>query len=154
MVRAGESGGILDDILKRLAVQQEKNDSIKKKVKSAMTYPMVLIVITFGAFFGLMFFVIPQVGKILRDLGGPDAELPAITQAMLDISHFMVTYWYIVIGGTVGLVFAARTFFKTPHGRHILHYTLVKAPIVGPIINKVAVARFARTFSSLIGSVS
>ena len=63
MVRAGETGGILDDILKRLALQQEKNDSIKKKVKSAMTYPMVLIVITVGAFFGLMIFVIPAIGK-------------------------------------------------------------------------------------------
>ena len=152
MVRAGESGGILDEILKRLAVQQEKNDSIKKKVKSAMTYPMVLIVITVGAFFGLMFFVIPQVGKILKDLGGPDAELPQITQIMLDISHFMVTYWYIVIGGMVGLVIGARMFFKTPRGRHMLHYALIKAPIVGPIIRKVAVARFARTFSSLIGA--
>ncbi|MFZ1812075.1 MAG: type II secretion system F family protein [Candidatus Saccharimonadales bacterium] len=152
MVRAGESGGILDEILKRLAVQQEKNDSIKKKVKSAMTYPMVLVIITVGAFFGLMFFVIPQVGKILKDLGGPDAELPQITQIMLDISHFMVTYWYIVIGVTIGLIIGARLFFKTPRGRHILHYTLIKTPIIGPIIRKVAVARFARTFSSLIGA--
>lgn len=152
MVKAGESGGILDDILKRLALQQEKNDSIKKKVKGAMTYPMILITITIGAFFGLMFFVIPQIGKILHDLAGPDAQLPQITQIMLDISHFMLQYWYIVIGGTIGLVFAARTFFRTTKGRHVLHYALIKAPIVGPIISKVAVARFARTFSSLIGA--
>lgn len=152
MVRAGESGGILDDILKRLAIQQEKNDSIKKKVKSAMTYPMVLVVITVGAFFGLMFFVIPQVGKILHDLAGPDAQLPEITQAMLAISEFMVQYWYIVIGGTAGLVVGGRLFFRTPRGRHLLHYALIQAPIVGPIITKVAVARFARTFSSLIGA--
>ncbi|MET0980287.1 MAG: type II secretion system F family protein, partial [Candidatus Saccharimonadales bacterium] len=79
MVRAGEAAGILDEILKRLAIQQEKNATIRKKVKSAMTYPMVLIVITILAFFGLMLFVIPQIGKILLDLGGPDAELPALT---------------------------------------------------------------------------
>lgn len=152
MVRAGEAGGILDDILKRLAVQQEKNDSIKKKVKSAMTYPMILVIITIGAFFGLMLFVIPQIGKILLDLGGPDAELPMITQVMLGISHFMVADWYIVFGGLAALVFGLRTYFRTPNGRHVLHYALIKAPIVGPIITKVAVARFARTFSSLIGA--
>ncbi len=152
MVRAGEAGGILDSILKRLAVQQEKNDSIRKKVKSAMTYPTILMVITIGAFFGLMFFVIPQIGKILYDLGGPDAQLPMITQVMLGISNFMVQYWYIVIGGGAGLVIGGRLFFKTSKGRHLLHYALIKAPIVGPIIRKVAVARFARTFSSLIGA--
>lgn len=152
MVRAGEAGGILDDILKRLAVQQEKNDSIKKKVKSAMTYPTILIIITIGAFFGLMLFVIPQIGKILLDLGGPDAELPMITQVMLGLSHFMVADWYIVFGGLAALVFGLRTYFRTPNGRHVLHYALIKAPIVGPIITKVAVARFARTFSSLIGA--
>lgn len=152
MVRAGEAGGILDDILKRLAVQQEKNDSIRKKVKSAMTYPTILVVITIGAFFGLMLFVIPQIGKILLDLGGPDAELPMITQVMLSISHFMVAYWYIALAGMAALIFGLRAYFRTPGGRHVLHYALIKAPIVGPIITKVAVARFARTFSSLIGA--
>ena len=86
MVRAGEAAGILDEILKRLALQQEKNATIRKKIKSAMTYPTVLIGITVIAFFGLMMFVIPQIGKILVDLGGPDAKLPALTQAMLAIS--------------------------------------------------------------------
>ena len=152
MVKAGEAGGILDDILKRLAVQQEKHDSMKKKVKSAMTYPMILVIITVGAFFGLMLFVIPQIGKILLDLGGPDAELPMITQVMLGVSSFMITYWYIVLGGMVGTVFGLRTYFRTPKGRHVLHYSLIRLPIVGPIITKVAVARFARTFSSLIGA--
>lgn len=152
MVRAGEAGGILDEILKRLAIQQEKNDSIKKKIKSAMTYPIVLLVITVGAFFGLMFFVIPQLGKILYDLGGPDAQLPLITQIMLGISNWMVTFWYLVIGGSAGLVFGFKAFVGTPKGRKIFHYMLIKAPVVGPIITKVAVARFARTFSSLIGA--
>ena len=74
MVRAGEAAGILDDILKRLAFQLEKSAAIRKKIRSAMAYPTVLIVITVLAFFGLMLFIIPQIGKILNDLGGPDAE--------------------------------------------------------------------------------
>jgi type IV pilus assembly protein PilC len=152
MVKAGESGGILDDILKRLALQQEKNDSIKKKVKGAMTYPMILITITIGAFFGLMFFVIPQIGKILHDLAGPDAQLPQITQIMLDISHFMLQYWYIVIGGTIGLVFAARTFFRTTKGRHVLHYALIKAPIVALIGAGVSVLETLRVTGNAIGN--
>lgn len=152
MVKAGEAGGILDDILKRLAVQQEKNDSIRKKVKSAMTYPMVLMVITVAAFFGLMLFVIPQIGKILLDLGGPDAKLPGITLAMLAISHFILSYWYIVIIGTVAIVTAVRSYIRTPKGKSQYHHLLIKMPAVGPIIVKVAVARFARTFASLIGA--
>jgi type IV pilus assembly protein PilC len=152
MVKAGEAGGILDDILKRLAIQQEKNDSIRKKVKSAMTYPMILIIITIGAFFGLMFFVIPQIGKILLDLGGPDAKLPGITIAMLAISNFMLHYWYIVFGGMFGLIAAVKWYLSTPAGRSQFHHLIIKTPAIGPIITKVAVARFARTYASLVGA--
>lgn len=152
MVRAGEAGGILDDILKRLAVQQEKNDSIKKKVKSAMTYPIILLIITIGAFFGLMLFVIPTIGKILLDLGGPDAQLPMLTQVMLGMSTFMVSRWYIILAASVIVIFGSRTYFKTKNGKRNLHYTIVHVPILGTIIRKVAVARFTRTFSSLIGA--
>jgi type IV pilus assembly protein PilC len=152
MVRAGEAGGILDDILKRLAVQQEKNDSIKKKVKSAMTYPIILLIITIGAFFGLMLFVIPSIGKILLDLGGPDAELPMVTQVMLGISNFMVSRWYIILAATIIFVFGGRTYLRTPAGKKQLHYTIIHVPILGSVIKKVAIARFARTFSSLIGA--
>lgn len=152
MVRAGEAGGILDDILKRLAVQQEKNDSIKKKVKSAMTYPIILLVITVGAFFGLMLFVIPSIGEILLDLGGPDAELPMITQVMLMISDFMVSRWYILLAAGLTVTFVGRSYLSTAKGKRQLHYALIHVPVLGSVIKKVAVARFARTFSSLIGA--
>lgn len=152
MVRAGEAGGILDDILKRLAMQQEKNASIKKKVKSAMTYPMVLIFITIGAFFGLMIFVLPAIGKTIKDLGGEDAELPAITQIMLGISGFMVSYWYLLLPALIGAVWGIIRFIKTPQGKQKFHRFILKAPIVGKIVKKVAVARFTRTFSALIGA--
>ena len=152
MVRAGEAAGILDDILKRLALQQEKNATIRKKVKSAMTYPMVLVSITIIAFFGLMIFVIPQIGKIVTDLGGPDAKLPALTLAMLGISGFMTSYWFIVIPGLVGAVILVLRYIKTPKGRNQFHHVVLKVPGVKTIVMKVAVARFARTFSALMGA--
>jgi type IV pilus assembly protein PilC len=152
MVRAGESAGILDDILKRLAAQLEKSTAIRKKIKSAMAYPMVLIFITIAAFFGLMLFVIPQIGKILLDLGGPDAKLPGITLFMLGISHVITTYWYIIFPGTAGAIFLLVRFIKTPKGRRKFHSLILKIPGINTIIKKVAIARFARTFSALMGA--
>lgn len=152
MVRAGETAGILDEILKRLALQQEKNATIRKKVKGAMTYPMVLVVITVLAFFGLMLFVIPQIGKILTDLGGPDAELPLITQIMLGISDFMIKFWYIVLPAFGGGVYALLRYIKTPVGKKQFHHVVLKVPAVNGVIRKVIIARFARTFASLNGA--
>ena len=152
MVRAGEAAGILDDILKRLALQQEKSSTMKKKIKSAMTYPMVLVGITVLAFFGLMIFVIPQIGSIIKDLGGPEAELPALTEAMLGISAAITGYWYIVLPIFVAFVYALLHYIKTPKGKRYFHALLLKLPGVSTIIQKVAVARFARTFSALMGA--
>lgn len=152
MVRAGEAGGILDDILKRLAEQQEKNDSIRKKVKGAMTYPVVLIVITVAAFFGLMFFVVPQIGQILKDLAGEDAQLPLITQIMLGASVFMRERWYIMVAVIVGGTILLRRYLKTPQGKSQFHRLIIRVPGVGQIVRKLAVARFARIFASLLGA--
>lgn len=152
MVRAGEAAGILDEILKRLAMQQEKNATIRKKVKSAMTYPMVLIGITVIAFFGLMLFVIPQIGKIVTSLGGPDAKLPGLTLAMLGISSFMTHFWFIVLPAIVGLVVLVMRYIKTPKGKMQFHQLSLKIPGVKAIVMKVAIARFARTFSALMGA--
>lgn len=152
MVRAGEAAGILDDILKRLAYQQEKSAQIRKKIKSAMAYPLVLVAITILAFFGLMLFVIPQIGKILTDLGGPDAELPGITLFMLAISHIMTTYWYIILPVIGGTVYGVIHYIRTPKGRRRFDLLLLKIPGIKTIIRKSAVARFARTFSALMGA--
>ena len=152
MVRAGEAAGILDEILKRLAMQQEKNATIRKKIKSAMTYPVVLICITILAFFGLMLFVIPQIGKIIKDLGGPDAELPSLTVVMLGISGFVIQFWYILIPlVVVGIIFLLR-WLRTPNGKLILHTLMLRTPGIKTVVTKIAVARFARTFSALIGA--
>lgn len=152
MVAAGEAAGILDEILGRLAMQQEKNASMRKKIKSAMTYPTVLIVITIIAFFGLMLFVMPSIGGIVKNLGGEDAKLPPLTVMMLAISDFMRNFWYIVFPAIVGGVVAVLRYIKTPVGKKQFHRIVLKLPAINTIVKKVAVARFARTFSALIGA--
>lgn len=152
MVRAGEAAGILDEILKRLALQQEKSSTMRKKIKSAMTYPMVLIGITVLAFFGLMLFVIPQIGKIVKDLGGPDAKLPMITEVMLGISSFMTNYWFILLPLIVGTVVGVMRYIRTPRGKSQFHHLVLKIPGIKTIVTKVAIARFSRTFAALMGA--
>lgn len=152
MVRAGEAGGILDEILKRLASQVEQDASMRKKIKGAMTYPTVILVITILSFFAITMFVMPQIGKILLDLGGPDAKLPIYTQAMLAISEFMQQYWYLIFGAFFGGSFAFRRYIKTPAGKYKFHATLLRIPILKNIIIKIAIARFARTFASLMSA--
>lgn len=169
MVKAGEAGGILDAILKRLAAQIEKDATIRKKIKGAMTYPTVLMVITIAAFFGLMIGVIPKIGAILEDLGGPDAKLPIYTQVLLDISKFTLdnsiiahipglsliplvnkvpNLLFILIALGVATFYLLR-YIRTPKGKLQFHTLLLKTPVIKVIITKVAVARFARTFAAL-----
>lgn len=152
MVRVGEAAGILDEILQRLATQQEKSNSIRKKIKSAMTYPIVLITITVIAFFGLMLFVIPQIGSILKELGGADAELPALTRAMLAISDFFVNRWYIVVPILAGVIVFILRYIKTTKGKRKFDKLILKLPVIKPLIVKVTTAQFARTFSVLMGA--
>lgn len=152
MIRAGEAAGIVDDILKRLASQVEKNASMRKKIKSASTYPIVLLVLTLGAFMGLMIFIIPRIAVILKDIGGPDAKLPLITQVMINISGFMTQYWYIVLGATFLIVFLLKRYLKTTVGRYQFHSFVLKVPILKNLVTKIAVARFTRTFAALIGA--
>jgi type IV pilus assembly protein PilC len=153
MVRAGETAGILDEILNRLAIQQEKNSSIRKKVKGAMTYPTVLLVITILAFFGLMLFVIPQIGNIIKSIAGPDAELPLITKMMLGFSDFILSpLGFLAIAAMIGGVIALLRYIKTPKGKKIFHTIVLKLPAIKTVIQKVIVARFARTFSALSGA--
>jgi type IV pilus assembly protein PilC len=172
MVRAGESGGILDEILKRLASQVEKDASIRKKIRSAMAYPIVILTVTIIAFFGIMLFIVPKIGKIFKDLGGPNAKLPVYTRAMLDISGFLTghtvvqripiinkipiinhlpTVLLFIALGFVSLIYLRR-YIKTEKGAYKFHGFLLRLPIMGPIVGKIAIARFSRTFSSLMGA--
>ncbi|HUP26249.1 MAG TPA: type II secretion system F family protein [Candidatus Limnocylindrales bacterium] len=161
MVKAGEAGGILDDILKRLASQVEQDASMRKKIKSAMMYPLVIFSITIFAFFGIMLLVIPRIAKILTDLGGPDAKLPIYTRAMLGLSHFSVKYALFfpvkpvplgVIPSTILIIYLVRRYIKTPGGKYKFHSLLLNTPIIKGIVTKIAIARFARTFASLMSA--
>ncbi len=180
MVRAGEEGGILDNILKRLATQVEQDASIRKKIKSAMMYPMVILTITIVAFFGIMLFIVPKLGTILTSLGGPNAKLPIYTQILLDFSNFCksptivrhIPVYNFLAGhipihilrslllGIPNLILLLVLFsiasiyllryIKTDTGKYRFHSLLLRTPIVRTIILKVAIARFSRTFASLM----
>lgn len=149
MVRAGEAGGILDQILNRLATQVEKDASIKGKFKSAMVYPIVVTVVAVGAVGFLMVGVIPKLASILEGAGG---NLPIQTKIILGASNFMTSKWYIIIIGAVAAYLAFKRFTSTEKGKYAFHKSLLKVPIFGNIILKVNVARFARTFSSLMAA--
>ncbi len=152
MMRAGEAGGILDKIMDRLAAQVEKDASIKKKIKSASMYPLVISCITVIAFFGMMTFVVPKLGKLLTDLGGPNAKLPVQTQILLNTSNFIkhniIFILIVLIGGSIGL----RRYTKTTRGKYQLHALLLKIPVLKTVIIKISIARFARTFASLMSA--
>lgn len=168
MVRAGETGGILDKILKRLATQVELDASIRKKIQSAMMYPIVILTITIIAFFGIMLFIVPKLGTILTSLGGPHAQLPIYTRVLLGISNLCskptilgLTHiplidklpnliLFLIIFG-VAAIYAIR-YIRTPAGRYRFDDLLLRIPVVKTIVLKVAIARFSRTFASLMGA--
>lgn len=149
MIKAGETGGILDQIMDRLAFQVEKDHDIKGKVKGAMIYPGVITTITFGAFFFLMTVIVPKLQGIFDEFG---SKLPIHTRVMLTISNTLRSYSWVLILLLIGLVFVLRRVVKTPTGQKRFHALLLKLPVFGQILLKVSVARFARTFSSLIAA--
>jgi type IV pilus assembly protein PilC len=152
MVKAGEDGGILDEILKRLALQVEQDASIRKKIKSAMMYPVVILVVTVIAFFGIMIFIIPKISSILKDLGGPKAQLPIYTRALQSVSQFTQHNIIIILVLMGGSTFFFLRYIHTVDGKYNWHKFLLHAPIVKNIVTKMAIARFSRTFASLMSS--
>lgn len=152
MVRAGEAGGILDEILKRLATQVEKDASIKKKIKSASAYPTVLVVVTVGAFFLIMLVIVPKIAKIITDLSDGKGALPPYTKVMLGLSDFMVHNALWLIPLCIGGIFGFLRYIKTPKGKFWWHGVLLKIPILKTVILKISIARFSRTFASLMSA--
>ncbi len=150
MIRAGEAGGILDDILKKLALQQEKDAAIRAKFKGAMTYPTVLISITILVFIALMTVVVPKIGTIIADL--TSGELPTLTKTMLKISDIMINFWYIHLTVIFGGGSLLLKYVKTDNGREKKDQVLLKIPAIKTLIIKMAVARFSRIFASLMSA--
>ena len=149
LVAAGEIGGILDTILNRLAAYIEKNEKLKGKVKSAMVYPTVVLVVAVGVTVVLLLFVTPTFEKMFKDFGG---AMPAPTQFVIDLSQFLQKYIIWMIVGLIALVVAFRQFLKWPPGREKWDAFTIQSPVFGPLIRKVAVARFTRTLGTMISS--
>ena len=151
MTRAGETGGMLEDSLLRIADQLEKEGSLRRQVKSAMAYPIVIFVFAAAVMLGMVAFIVPVFAGVFEELGG--AELPKMTQFTMVISDVVTGYWYLLILGTVGFAFAFTKWKKTPKGRAIWQRFLLRIPFkIGDIFQKVALARWSRTFSALMGA--
>jgi type IV pilus assembly protein PilC len=149
MVAAGEAGGILDTILKRLAVYIEKNVKLKGEVKSAMIYPVAVIVIATIVVAAILWKVIPTFASLFAGLG---AELPLPTRVVIEMSNFLVSYGLFVVVALGATAYAIKRYYATNGGRHVIDAVLLKTPILGDILRKVAVARFCRTLSTLLAS--
>jgi type IV pilus assembly protein PilC len=149
LVRAGEIGGILDTILQRLGAYIEKNEKLKRRVKGAMVYPAVVLTVAVGVVGALIGFVVPTFEKMFKDMGG---ALPGPTQFLVDLSHSFINtwYWYLIIPG--GLFTAFKLTTRAGPGQLRWHGIIMKLPIFGPLIRKVAVARFTRTLGTMISS--
>lgn len=149
LVAAGEIGGILDIILNRLAAYIEKAAKLKKKVKGAMTYPIVVMVIAVLVVAVILIFVIPVFQSMFADFG---KALPVPTQVVVAISYFVKGYIIYIVVGVVVLIFAFRRFYRTERGRAIVDNLILKAPVFGMLLRKVAVAKFTRTLGTMISS--
>ena len=149
MIAAGEAGGILDTILKRLAVYIEKNVKLQSQVKSAMIYPVAVISIAILVVAVILWKVIPTFASLFQGLG---AELPLPTRVVIALSNGLVTFMPFVIVGLFALVFAFRAYYGTPNGRMTVDAIVLKLPVLGMLMRKIAVARFCRTLSTLLAS--
>ncbi len=149
MVRAGETGGVLDSVLLRLADQIEKDVTLRGRIKSAMTYPVVVLVMVSFIMAAMLLFIVPQFKNIYASLGG---QLPLPTRILLAISNAVRSFWYIVAGGIVLFVFLFRRYKATESGREVIDRIKLRAPVFGPLFRKTALSRFSSTLGTLLRS--
>jgi type IV pilus assembly protein PilC len=151
LVQAGEVGGILDTILNRLAVYIEKALKLKRQLKGAMVYPTAVLVIFSAVLTVLLTFVIPSFKTMFKDFGAKD-ELPALTEMVIWVSETFISNLIFILAGALGLGFFLVWGYRRPRGKKIAHRLLLRLPIIGPVIRKIAVARFTRTLGTLLAS--
>jgi type II secretory pathway component PulF len=149
MVRAGEAGGFLEDVLHRAAQFAEKELELRGRITSALIYPTLLVSVAFLAILYFVFIFIPNFTTIFRDLGG---ELPLLTKAMIGVSHFASRYWWAFLGGSTFVLFAIWRILGTPRGRYACDRLRLHLPLLGDVIQKTAIARFTRTLGTLLKS--
>jgi type IV pilus assembly protein PilC len=151
LVQAGEIGGILDTILNRLAVYIEKAMKLRRQVRGAMVYPSIVIFVFVGVLSILLGFVIPGFQNMFKDFGAKD-DLPALTRGVMAVSSFFVSNFLWFFLGVTGLIVGTTYTIRTPAGRKAFHKLLLRLPVVGPVLRKIAVARFTRTLGTLLAS--
>ena len=151
MVKAGEAGGVLDVILSRLSGFMEKSEKLKKRIKGAMIYPAVVFTVTVAILLLIMIFVVPKFEAVFRQLPGL-GELPALTQALQAFSRFLVEYWWVIGLTLISLWMGFKLFAATRVGKRLFDRIKLHLPIVGGLVRKIVVARFSRTFGTLIAS--
>ena len=149
MVQAGEAGGVLNTILNRVALFIEKATKLKKKVKGAMIYPSTIIAVAVIVVAILLIFVIPVFAELYGSMG---KALPVPTQITINISNWFVANWYFMLGGLIGIVIAIRVYYQTEQGRMNIDQVMLRLPIVGDLLRKVAVARFSQNMAILLSS--
>jgi type IV pilus assembly protein PilC len=148
MTRTGEAAGILEDVLLRVAEQLEKADSLRRQVKAAMAYPMMIGIFSLGVLLALVAFLIPVFEKVFKEFGG---DLPAITQFTVGMSHLVTGRWYLLIAVTIGLVIGFRQWKSSSWGRPQWDAFKLKIPWqIGQVIHKISLARWSRTFAGLV----
>ena len=149
MVEAGEAGGILDDILQRLATFIEKAEALRRKVQGAMVYPAVVMTVACLATTFMLIFIIPTFAKIFVAFGG---DLPLPTKIVMMLSDFLRGYWWMLLGGIIGVTVGLRRYYATEGGHFQIDKFLLGLPVLGDVLRKGAVARFTRTLGTLISS--
>jgi type IV pilus assembly protein PilC len=147
LIRAGEIGGVMPEILDRLATQLERDAQLKREVRGAMIYPVVVITFAIGILTAMLIFVVPAFQTIFESAGG---ELPALTQVLVDLSSIMQRFWYLLPLALFGTFYGIKTALKSPQIRYIWDSFKLKAPMkIGVLVQKIVTARFARTLSTL-----
>ncbi len=149
LVAAGEVGGILDTILNRLAAYLEKMDKLKRQIKGALVYPTAVLVVAIGVVAAMLIWVIPVFRQMFEDFGG---TLPLPTQIVINISDFLRGNLIYMIVGIVLAIAGIRRYYRTAQGRKVMDQLLLKLPIIGPLVQKVAIARFSRTLGTMLSS--
>ncbi|HWP30965.1 MAG TPA: type II secretion system F family protein [Fimbriimonadales bacterium] len=150
LIRAGEVGGVLEEALQRLSQFLEKDVELRRKIRSALTYPTIVIFFALGIVIFLVSFIIPRFVEVFTDLG--IKELPAATKLLIDISNFITTKWYFLIGGLILFLIVWKAFVNTHFGRRVVDRLKLKVPIFGKLHHKICLARFSRTLGTLLAS--
>src|SRR5207244_7261461 len=149
MVAAGEAGGILDTIFQRLSMYIEKSVKLKRAVQSALVYPIAVVVIAGGVITLILWKVVPMFTELFNSMG---VDLPLPTRIVIGASRFIGSYGIFVVLGLVILSFLLKSYYATPKGRYVVDGLFLKAPVFGPLMRKIAVARFTQTMATLIAS--